>query len=223
MSALPALEVMNEPRLYNNSTTFTMAFLKEVYTLASDVILKASSNGMTVTIHDAFWGPSYWSDYDPSSNSSSDGGSSPDWLELDTHQYYAFAPYENLPRTQILERICNVSKALKQPSSGIPKTVVGEWSLESGRSPFDRLLRFSTESDLDPVSVSPLQGPLPTPAFKTEGYRATSGPGSDFFLKRSSPPTRPRPATSPPRASTSGPGRHKSVLSVLVSCSKSPI
>lgn len=159
MSASPAIEVMNEPRLHNNSTTSTMAFLKEFYALASDVIRNASSNGMTVTIHDAFWGPSYWSDYDPSSNSSYDGGSSPDWLELDTHQYYAFAPYENLPRTEILERICNVSKVLKQPSSGIPKTVVGEWSLESGRSPFDRLDRFSTESDIDSVFFLPCRVP----------------------------------------------------------------
>lgn len=76
---------------------------------------------------DAFWGPSYWSGWTPSSGGSNN-------LVLDTHQYYAFPPLNNLPQDQIIASICNVSGILKQnqASSAIPYTVVGEWSLETG-------------------------------------------------------------------------------------------
>jgi glucan 1,3-beta-glucosidase len=85
---------------------------------------------------DAFWGPTYWTDFDPS-NPFGRGTSTPNYLHLDTHQYYAFAPVNNLTRTQILQSICNVSQILKSPQqeSGIPGTVVGEWSLETTSSP----------------------------------------------------------------------------------------
>lgn len=57
-----AIEIMNEPRLFNNgSLSFTMAYLKDSYAQASAVIRStAAAAGMTVTIHDAFWGPEYW-------------------------------------------------------------------------------------------------------------------------------------------------------------------
>jgi glucan 1,3-beta-glucosidase len=149
------IELLNEPRLTNN---FTMASLKRFYSQATEIVRDAAVSNIEVVIHgqssrtcslffnprlilatssrtpDAFWGPNYWADYDPSSISSS-SSSSPDWLVLDTHQYYAFAPYQNLPREDILQHICNISRILKSTTSGIPKTIVGEWSLETGTPP----------------------------------------------------------------------------------------
>ena len=87
---------------------------------------------INTSFEDAFWGPSYWAEYDPTSSSSS---SSPDWLEIDTHQYYAFAPLVDLPHTTILESVCNVSRLLKSTDrSKVPSTIVGEWSLQTGES-----------------------------------------------------------------------------------------
>lgn len=53
---------------------------------------------------------------------------------LDTHNFYAFTPNINLDQDGILESICNISQLLKQnsSSSGIPATLIGEWSLQSG-------------------------------------------------------------------------------------------
>jgi len=81
---------------------------------------------------DAFWGPRYWAGYDPSSSETM--GSSPDYLEIDTHQYYAFAPLVDLPHATILESVCNVSRMLKSTDrSRVPSTIVGEWSLQTGK------------------------------------------------------------------------------------------
>jgi len=78
---------------------------------------------------DAFYGPAYWSDYDPENPSA---GQPADRLTIDTHQYYAFAPLNNLSHSAILDSVCTISQLLKQTNSGIPPTVVGEWSLETG-------------------------------------------------------------------------------------------
>jgi glucan 1,3-beta-glucosidase len=124
---LAGIELMNEPRL---SSDFSMTQLKSFYSSGSAVVLNASTSWNT-TIHDAFWGPSYWAKYSPTNSKPSPA------FTLDTHQYYAFAPYNNLPHNDILEHICNVSQILKEhvSSSGIPPTLVGEWSLESGQAP----------------------------------------------------------------------------------------
>jgi glucan 1,3-beta-glucosidase len=55
---------------------------------------------------------------------------------IDLHNFYAYAPNTELDQDEILESICNVSQLLRQnsSSSGIPATVVGEWSLQSGLS-----------------------------------------------------------------------------------------
>lgn len=157
-SVVTGISVLNEPRLTGN---FTMPTLKRFYTQAAQIVRDAAQHNVEVVIHgastraparprcrpfllfviadatplfpppDAFWGPNYWSDYDPLSNTSA---SSPDWLTLDTHQYFAFAPFENLPRQDILQHICNTSRLLKSTTSGIPGTIVGEWSLETGES-----------------------------------------------------------------------------------------
>lgn len=81
---------------------------------------------------DAFWGPNYWSNYDPSNENARRPASN---IVLDTHQYYAFEPNNNLPHEEILQRICNMSQELKSTSGNLLPQIVGEWSLESGRPP----------------------------------------------------------------------------------------
>lgn len=126
------IELLNEPRL--SDSNFPMSQLKNFYTDGHDTVRSANDNGINTTIHDAFWGPSYWSNYDPSSNTSSSPAAD---LTIDTHQYYAFAPLANLTHEEILNSVCSMSQLLKQPQSrsGIPPTLVGEWSLETGRAP----------------------------------------------------------------------------------------
>ncbi|WVQ97868.1 hypothetical protein IAU59_004984 [Kwoniella sp. CBS 9459] len=125
------IELLNEPRL---SDTFTMAELKQFYTAGAETIWNVSST-MNVTIHDAFWGPQYWANYDPTSSASTASTETAQHLTLDSHQYYAFEPLNDLPHDVILESICNVSKLLKSSNLGIPPTIVGEWSLETGSAP----------------------------------------------------------------------------------------
>lgn len=131
-----AIELANEPRLTGD---FTMTRLKAYYTSASQAVRDASGGSLSVTMHDAFWSPSYWASYDPLSTSTSTPAS---YAIIDTHQYYAFPPYGNLPQDAILGMVCNMSKLLKggivgrdsrgQEVQTLPRTVVGEWSLESG-------------------------------------------------------------------------------------------
>lgn len=82
---------------------------------------------------DAFWGPSYWRNYDPTASSPSYASSSgsASYVNIDTHQYYAFPPLQNLTMSQILTSVCNVSQLLKN-TNGLGRTVVGEFSLETG-------------------------------------------------------------------------------------------
>jgi glucan 1,3-beta-glucosidase len=108
-----------------------MSALKSFYSSGHSVV-QAASTSWNTTIHDAFYGPAYWAHYNPSG-----GTGAASALVLDTHQYYAFAPFNNLAHDEILENICNISYLLKQPTnaSGIPPTLVGEWSLETGQAP----------------------------------------------------------------------------------------
>lgn len=94
---------------------------------------------------DAFWGPSYWSAYTPFPNGSVDTSA----LTLDTHQYYAFPPFANLSRPDILAHICSISQLLKNSSISHP-TLVGEFSLETNSSP---------DSEDDEESQRHLAGP----------------------------------------------------------------
>ncbi|KAK5120193.1 hypothetical protein LTR85_006399 [Meristemomyces frigidus] len=130
------IELLNEPRLGDNSTDdFSMDELKLFYTDATKGIRAANdADTINVTIHDAFYGPAYWADYDPLKSTSS---APADLLTVDTHQYYAFDGLENLSHSEILDDVCNISKLLKQQTSstGIPYTLVGEFSLETGNAP----------------------------------------------------------------------------------------
>ncbi|KAM0722344.1 hypothetical protein Q7P37_001785 [Cladosporium fusiforme] len=123
-----AIELLNEPRLDDDD--FPMSQLKEFYSDGTEVVSSASSETINVTIHDAFWGPSYWSTYDPLPNRTS----SP--VTLDTHQYYAFPPYANLSQSEILTHICEISHLLKNTSlTQQHSIIVGEFSLETNASP----------------------------------------------------------------------------------------
>ncbi|KAI7230758.1 hypothetical protein KC330_g6764 [Hortaea werneckii] len=130
------IELLNEPRLSSNGTDddFPMDQLKSFYADASRTVRRANPDeSMNVTIHDAFWGPGYWVNYNPTD---SDASSPARRLTVDTHQYYAFAQQASYDHDQILDSICNVSMELKQPQAqtGIPPTVVGEFSLQTGDS-----------------------------------------------------------------------------------------
>ncbi|KAK5136052.1 hypothetical protein LTR08_004306 [Meristemomyces frigidus] len=147
--AVTGIEVLNEPRLSvadSADAAFSMAQLRDYYASAAAVVRDAggrssnssSSDGtpLNVTIHDAFYGPAYWAAYNPppTSDEDNDTATTAAPLTLDTHQYYAFAPLGNLSRPDILDAVCNLSRLLKQPqtSSGIPSTLVGKWSLQTG-------------------------------------------------------------------------------------------
>ncbi|WWD07884.1 hypothetical protein V865_005991 [Kwoniella europaea PYCC6329] len=127
-STVIGIELLNEPRLSNN---FSMSQLKDFYSDAAEVISGVDGD-MNIVMHDAFWGPQYWSNYNPLSNSTSSNSNN---SIIDTHQYYAFEPLNNLPHDVILEKVCNISKLLKNSDLGILPTLVGEWSLETGHSP----------------------------------------------------------------------------------------
>lgn len=126
------IQLLNEPRLEGD---FTMTLLKSFYNQGEDII---APFGLNTTAHgeflpwstlmtDAFWGPTYWSDFNPSAPEPRRN------FTLDTHQYYAFPPLNDLPHETILDSICNISQILH--SDSIPPTIVGEWSLESGQPP----------------------------------------------------------------------------------------
>lgn len=120
---------MNEPRI--SDANFTMSDLKAFYSAASRTVRQYSQGSLRVLIHDAFWGPGYWSGFNPIENTTS---TSPDWLDIDLHNYFAFAPNNNLPQEEILEKICNTSQYLRNTASLSP-VLVGEWSLETGTAP----------------------------------------------------------------------------------------
>ena len=127
------IELMNEPRLSDGN--FPMSQLKNFYADGYEAVREVDDS-MNVTIHDAFWGPQYWSNYNPAVNTSSSNGPASS-LTVDTHQYYAFPPLANLTHSEILDSVCNISHTLKlsQAQSNIPPVIVGEFSLETGHPP----------------------------------------------------------------------------------------
>jgi len=131
--AVKSIELLNEPRLSSTGNIFTMNELKSYYINGTGIVL-GNSQGLNVTYHDAFWGPTYWQSFNPVNPSSTTPAPN---IVLDTHQYYAFAPLNNLPHQTILQGICNISQLLKSgiEEGVVPYTVVGEWSLETGNAP----------------------------------------------------------------------------------------
>jgi len=134
------IELLNEP-------IFDVSDLKTFYTAASNVVGAGNSSGINVTIHgesqvysptckhpltplDAFYNPPYWKNYNPNN---ADATSPAEYLTVDTHQFWAFPPFTNLSESAILQAICDFGMELKVNNSGIPPSLVGEWSLSTGR------------------------------------------------------------------------------------------
>jgi glucan 1,3-beta-glucosidase len=80
---------------------------------------------------DAFYNPVTWKNFDPFS-SSHFGDTPAQYVTIDTHQFWAFPPLDTLTEPEILEHICDFGATLKAPNSGIPPTLVGEFSLSTG-------------------------------------------------------------------------------------------
>jgi len=116
------IELMNEPIFADN-------LLREFYTAGANVVGKAADQGVNTTIHDAFYNPPKWKNYDPNNM---DAQSPAPHITVDTHQFWAFPPLDTLTEPQILQHICDFATALKAPDSNIPPTLVGEWSLSTG-------------------------------------------------------------------------------------------
>ncbi|KAK3677807.1 hypothetical protein LTR78_002657 [Recurvomyces mirabilis] len=116
------IELMNEP-------IFANAPLQEFYTAGAKVVGPANSSGINTTIHDAFYNPPTWKNYDPYN---SQAQSPAPYVTLDTHQFWAFPPLDTLGKEAILERICQFGQTIKTNNSGIPPTLVGEFSLSTG-------------------------------------------------------------------------------------------
>ena len=120
--AVTNIELMNEP-------IFALEKLQEFYTAGAQVVGPANSSGINVTIHDAFYNPPNWKNYDPNDANAQQPA---EFLTVDTHQFWAFPPLDNLTKPQILDRICAFGNTLKQDNAGIPPTLVGEFSLSTG-------------------------------------------------------------------------------------------
>nr|POE56713.1 putative glucan 1,3-beta-glucosidase a [Quercus suber] len=125
--AVTSIELLNEPGLF--TLDFSMAQLQDFYTKGVTLIHGINST-MNVIIADAFYGAAWWANYNPV----------PDtplvYTILDAHQFYAFPPLNALDEDGAITRICAQSALLKQniSDSGIPPTIIGEWSLQSGVS-----------------------------------------------------------------------------------------
>jgi glucan 1,3-beta-glucosidase len=118
------IELLNEPLL-------GLDVLKTFYTLGANIVNAANVSGINVTINDGFYEPHTWANYDPNN---ADAQSPAPSLTIDTHQFWAFAPYLNLTADEVLADVCTFGQQVKQMAniSGIPPTLVGEWSLSTG-------------------------------------------------------------------------------------------
>ncbi|KAK5127477.1 hypothetical protein LTR85_006816 [Meristemomyces frigidus] len=118
------IELLNEPLI-------GLPELKTFYTSGYNLIVPANTSGVNVTIHDGFYNPHSWAYYDP--NDASASVAAP-YLTVDTHQFWAFPPLNDLSKSEILQAVCNFGMQIRanQSTSGIPPTLVGEWSLSTG-------------------------------------------------------------------------------------------
>ncbi|KAK5107359.1 hypothetical protein LTR62_001339 [Meristemomyces frigidus] len=130
------IELMNEPIFANTP-------LQAFYTAGAKVVGPAASQGINVTIHDAFYNPPTWKNYDPNNPSAT---SPAPHITLDTHQFWAFPPLDTLGKEAILDRICEFGQTIKGNNSGIPPTLVGEFSLSTG---YTANSTSNTEQDQD--------------------------------------------------------------------------
>ncbi|KAK5133537.1 hypothetical protein LTR08_007674 [Meristemomyces frigidus] len=122
--AVTNIELLNEPLI-------GLPQLKTFYTAGYNVVGVANSSGINVTIHDGFYDPHSWAFYDP--NDATATAPAP-YLTVDTHQFWAFPPLNNLSQPEILQAICDFGLQIRanRSVSGVPPTLVGEWSLSTG-------------------------------------------------------------------------------------------
>lgn len=117
------IEVLNEP-------IFADAELRSFYQAAAAVVgLNNATTGINVTISDAFYNPWPWKNYDPTNAGAVEPAAN---LTIDTHQFWAFPPFTDWNKQQILDGVCTFGQQLRANDSHIPPTIVGEWSLSTG-------------------------------------------------------------------------------------------
>ena len=141
---------------------------------------------------DAFYNPPYWANYDPTDSSAQTPA---EHLTVDTHQFWAFPPFLTMTGPEIIQAICQFGQELRAPKTGIPPTLVGEWSLSTGkkhRSPSRR------PGPLTIHQVSRRTQP------RTPRRTETSGRGSDSSSRLRTLPLRRMQLVSPPLAGTFG-------------------
>ncbi|KAI8099980.1 glycoside hydrolase superfamily [Halteromyces radiatus] len=119
---IAGIESANEPRPDNDSDN---AMLRDYYQRAYNIIA-ASAFKVPMIFHDAFKGPSYWSDFLPA----------PANAVLDLHPYWAFSSTSD--QTTILNQVCD--KLTGDNNFHLP-VLYGEWSLGSAVSSSDSWLR----------------------------------------------------------------------------------
>ena len=86
-----------------------------------------------LTSVDGFLEPHTWENYDPNNPTASAPAKS---VTVDTHQFWAFPPLDTLTEPEILEKICQFAQTeIRNPAvQGTPPTLVGEWSLSTGKA-----------------------------------------------------------------------------------------
>ncbi|KAI7459442.1 hypothetical protein KC357_g9165 [Hortaea werneckii] len=112
------IEPLNEPLL-------SFEDLKDFYEPSSKIV---NVTGINFTIHDGFYNPHSWANYDPNNPNAQKPAPH---LVVDTHQFWAFPPLDNLTKLQTIEHICDFGQQIRN-NSAIPYTLVGEWSLSTG-------------------------------------------------------------------------------------------
>lgn len=159
------------------------------------VTLATATRGHALTSADGFYEPHSWADYDPNNPSATTPAK---YLTVDTHQFWAFPPLNNLSEAEILTQICELGTELRTPSSGIPPTLVGEWSLDTGKNTSIQtsIVRLLTNDQA--LRQTRRQTP---PRTKQRGH------GSGNCSKRRTPPSRPMEKASRRLAGISGPGK----------------
>lgn len=129
--AVTNIELLNEP-------IFALAELKDFYTAGAKVVGTSTGDGINVTIHDAFYNPHSWTNYDPAD---AEATKPAEHLTVDTHQFWAFPPLDTLPKPDLLQAICDFGANQKEPNNGIPPTLVGEWSLSTGETVYCAIIQ----------------------------------------------------------------------------------
>ena len=119
--------------------------------MVSTIPMKQAIQGRTLISADGFYNPHSWTAYDP--NNANAHVPAP-FLTVDTHQFWAFPPLNNLSKPEVLEQLCAFGQTIKAPGSGIPPTLVGEWSLDTGQCNTSKLIHHHTLTDQPGITAN---------------------------------------------------------------------